>query len=180
MIYNYFMQDNQNNQTEYSVYDPEPQKGSRTITIAIILLVVFVLILVLFLILIKKPALFGSFAQVNETSVTAVATEAPVSVPQSISVDNSYLFASPLKAAVSVERIRITVYVLDGQGMGIAGKEVTLGNSDSVLHFYPISPTTDSYGRATFDVTGDQAGLFTIEALVDGQKLTQKVTISFN
>lgn len=174
------MQDNQNNQTEYSVYDPEPQKGSRTITIAVILLIAFILILVLFLILIKKPALFGSFAQVNETSVTAIATEAPVSVPQSISLDNSYLFASPLKAAVGVEKVRVTAYILDGQGMGISGKEVTLGNSDSTLHFSPVSPTTDSYGRATFDVTGDQAGLFTIEASVDGQKLTQKVTISFN
>jgi len=160
-------------------YTKEPSnKNSRTVIIALILLIIFVLILILFLYLIRKPALFGSFAQVENSGSTM--TQPTVITPQSVSYDNSYLFASPLRAAVSVERVRITAYILDGQGMGVSGKQVTLGNAATSLHIYPITLATDDSGRATFDILSDQAGLFTIEASVDGKKLDQKVTVSFN
>lgn len=153
------------------------KKNSRTIITALILLIVFVLILILFLYLIRRPALFGSFAQSGTTSSTDTTTS--VITPQSVSFDNSYLFASPLKAAVNVERIRITAYILDGQGMGVTGKEVILGESEAI-HIYPISKVTDGSGRAIFDISSSQAGLFTIEASVDGKKLNQRVTVTFN
>jgi len=157
---------------------PERDKNSRTVIIALILLIIFVLILILFLYLVRRPALFGSFAQ--SENFTSEPTDSEVITPQSISFDNSYLFASPLKAAVKVERIRITAYILDGQGMGVSGKQVILGNNDTNLQIYPISPVTDDSGRATFDVSSTEAGLFTIEASVGGKKLSQKVTVSFN
>lgn len=158
--------------------EERPQKNSRTLIVALVLLIIFVLILILFLYLIRRPALFGSFAQSETTSVTQ--TAAPTSItPQSVSIDNSYLFASPLKASVNVERVRITAYVLDGQGMGVPGKQVTLGGSNSSVQIYSVSPVTDDYGRATFDITGSVAGLFTFEASVDGKNLGQKVTVSF-
>lgn len=153
------------------------KKNSRTLITALILLIVFVLILILFLYLIRRPALFGSFAQSGTTSSTDTTTS--VITPQSISFDNSYLFASPLKAAVNVERIRITAYILDGQGMGVTGKEVVLGENEAI-RVYPISKVTDGSGRAIFDISSSQAGLFTIEASVDGKKLNQRVTVTFN
>jgi len=157
----------------------EHRKNSRTVTVAIILLIIFILILILFLFLIRRPALFGSFAQ-SDSSTSTLTKSTEVITPQSTSYDNSYLFASPLKASISVERVRITAYILDGQGMGIAGKQVILGNNDMGLHIYSVSQVTDSSGRATFDVSSDQVGLFTIEASVDGKKLNQRVTVSFN
>jgi ABC-type uncharacterized transport system permease subunit len=160
------------------VTQDKPKNNSRTLTTAIILLIIFVLILILFLYLVRRPAIFGSFA--GTVSDQTYITPTPKAItPQSVSLDNSYIFASPLKAAVSVERVRITVYVLDGQGMGIAGKTVVLGNTTSPISVNPISPVTDFTGRATFDITSSQAGLFTIEALVDGKKLDQKVTVNF-
>lgn len=155
----------------------ERSNNSRTVVIALILLIIFVLILILFLYLVQRPAIFGSFAQ-TESSVAGTPAST-VTTPQSVSYDNSYLFASPLKAAAGAERIRITAYVLDGQGAGVAGKEVILGNNITALHIYPISQITDDSGRATFDISSDQAGLFTIEASVGGKKLNQKVTVSF-
>lgn len=156
----------------------EHSKNSRTVIIALILLIIFVLILILFLFLIRSPALFGSFAQSESTTVTA--TSVPAITSQSVSYDNSYLFASPLKASVGGERIRVTAYILDGQGMGVPGKEVVLGNGTSTFHIYPINQVTDSVGRATFDVASDQAGMFAIEASVGGKKLNQTVSLSFN
>ncbi|KKR51237.1 MAG: hypothetical protein UT88_C0039G0003 [Candidatus Woesebacteria bacterium GW2011_GWD2_40_19] len=152
----------------------ERSKNSRTVIIALILLIIFVLILILFL----YPAFFGSFAQ--SENFTSEPTDSEVITPQSVSFDNSYLFASPLRAAAKVERIRITAYILDGQGMGVSGKQVILGNGNTSLQIYPISPVTDDSGRATFDVSSTEAGLFTIEASVGSKKLSQKVTVSFN
>ena len=164
---------------EKDVYtSDEPKNNSRTLTVAIILLIIFVLILILFLYLIRRPALFGSFAESQTTSITPVTTPTTIT-PQNVSIDNSYLFASPLKAAVSVERIRITAYILDGQGTGVSGRQVTLGGDNTSVRIYPISPVTDEYGRATFDIMGNSAGLFTLEASVDGKKLGQKVTVNF-
>jgi len=160
----------------YNTY--KPKKNSRTIILALVLLIIFLLILTLFLYLLRRPALFGSFAQSENFGITPSDTGTITS--QDISYDNSYLFASPLKAAVSVERIRITVYILDGRGVGIGGKKVTLGNNSTGLQVYPITDITDSYGRATFDVASGNAGFFSLEASVDGEKLNQTVNVSFN
>jgi len=45
----------------------------------------------------------------------------------SFSVDNSYVFITPLRArANEQEKIRVTVFVLDDQGLGVMGKKVVL------------------------------------------------------
>lgn len=154
------------------------KNNSRTVTVALILLIIFILILILFLFLIKKPAIFSSFAQMENSASTLVSPG--VTGPQSISYDNSYIFASPLKAQVGAQRIRVTAYILDGQGMGVGGKSVILANDNPALHVYAVTQVTDDYGRATFDVSSETSGLFTIEASVDGKKISQKVSVSFN
>ena len=158
--------------------DENGKKNSRTVKVAIILLIVFVLILILFLYLVRRPALFGSFAQSGSSSTTTNKTT-EVITPQEISFDNSYLFASPLRAATGVERVRITTYVLDGQGMGVSGQKVILGGGSTVLHVYPINEVTDESGRAVFDISADSAGLYIIEASLYGKKLNQKVSVNF-
>lgn len=154
----------------------ERNHTSRNIIIALVLLIVFILFLILFLYLLGRPALFGSFAYNEGEGITS---STPTTSVQNLSQDNSYLFASPLRAAVAAERVRITAYVLDSQGMGISGRQVTLGNDNMALHVFPITPSTDEYGRATFDISSDQAGLFTIEASVNGVKLSQRVNVTF-
>ena len=123
--------------------------------------------------------MFGSFAQSGSETGSIGESNTSVVSSQSISYDNSYLFGSPLKAAASFEKVRVTAYILDGQGMGVSGKKVVLGNDNNGLQIFPISDITDDLGRAVFDVSANQAGLYLIEASVDGKSLGQRVTLSF-
>jgi len=96
-----------------------------------------------------------------------------------IELANSYLFASPLRAeAGGIERIRITVFILDSQGKGVSGKEVILGKAEGIS-MGSIQPTTDDIGRALFDITSVNTGLYIIEASVDNSVLPQKLNITF-
>lgn len=141
---------------------------------SLIVIIVLLLILILFLYLIKSPLIFRSGA----STLTPVATN--VETPATLSIDNSYIFASPLQAKVGGEKIRITVFVLDSRGLGIAGKKVTVGGGAS-LQTTPIQSVTDAQGRATFDIlSGNSPGTYIIQAAVDGVNLVQTATISFD
>lgn len=96
-----------------------------------------------------------------------------------ISAENSYVFSNPLKAlSDGKEKIRVTVFVLNSQGLGVFGKKVTLtANSQVVVD--PIQPTTDSTGKAIFDYTSTIPGEYYLEVTADNVTLPQKVRLSF-
>lgn len=96
-----------------------------------------------------------------------------------LAVENSYTFASPLLASANgEEKIRVTVFALDSQGIGIPGKTVVLGQNKN-LTVNPVQPTTDNLGKAVFDISSTQAAEYLIEAQVAGQKLSQTVKVTF-
>ncbi len=96
-----------------------------------------------------------------------------------LSIDNSYIFASPISASADgASIVRITVFVLNNQGLGIPGQTVKL-NTSGPVKINPITPVTDNFGRATFDLTCQTAGSYTISAEVSGVALSQKVSVSF-
>lgn len=98
---------------------------------------------------------------------------------RSFSVDNSYLFVSPLKAlANNQEKIRLTVYVLNNQGLGVLGKSVFLSNDPS-LNVEVIQGVTDAFGKAIFDISASKPGEYYIEVKVDGKTLPQKAHLTF-
>ncbi len=95
------------------------------------------------------------------------------------SIDNSYLFVTPLRAkANGQEKIRITVFVLNNQGLGVLGRKVFVG-MDQNLNVETIQGLTDDYGRAFFDVSASKAGEFFLEITVDDAKLREKAHLSF-
>jgi len=95
------------------------------------------------------------------------------------SPQNSYLFASPLRAATDgQEKIRVTVFLLDSSGRGVAGQVVFLRESER-LAISSVQPTTDELGRAIFDISAREAGEYLIEARVGNQTLPQRIKISF-
>ncbi|PIV09129.1 hypothetical protein COS31_03015 [Candidatus Roizmanbacteria bacterium CG02_land_8_20_14_3_00_36_15] len=97
----------------------------------------------------------------------------------SFSIDNSYLFFTPLQArAGNGEKIRLTVFVLNNQGLGVLGKSTVVGQDPS-LTVEGIQPQTDSFGKAIFDVSASKAGEYFLEVKVDGQILPQKAHLSF-
>ena len=149
-------------------------KGPKYAVITLIIVVILILILILFLFMIRSPLIFRSGATTLTTS-----TAQPV-VSSALSLDNSYIFASPLRAKTGGEKIRVTVFILDTKGLGMQGKSVTVGSGKGLV-VTPIQPVTDSQGRATFDVdSGSAPGVFIIQATADGATLTQKATITFD
>lgn len=97
----------------------------------------------------------------------------------SFSVDNSYIFFTPLRAkANGNEKIRVTVFVLNDQGLGVLGKKVVL-SSDINLKIEAVQPQTDQHGKAFFDVAASQAGEYFLEVKVDETTLPQKAHLSF-
>lgn len=96
------------------------------------------------------------------------------------SVDNSYVFLTPLRArANGQEKIRVTVFVLDDQGLGVLGKKVVI-DQDEALNIENIQALTDNYGKAYFDIKSSKIGEYYLRVLVDDIELKQKAHLSFN
>ncbi|BCX15075.1 MAG: hypothetical protein KatS3mg088_758 [Patescibacteria group bacterium] len=139
-----------------------------------VLLTLFLIILVLFLLL---GLVYSVYLVSERTRISSKAESS--SLTRKMELANSYLFASPLKAKVaSGERIRITIFILDSQGLGVGGKMVVLGKSDN-LEVDEVQPITDDVGKAIFEVSSSVAGVYSIEASVDGKVLPQRVTVTF-
>lgn len=96
-----------------------------------------------------------------------------------LSVENSYVFASPVAAdANGSSVIRITVFLLSTQGLGLSAVKVDL-SFDGGIRISQNESTTDTFGRATFDLISNTSGDYTISASVGGVKIPQTVSISF-
>lgn len=95
------------------------------------------------------------------------------------SVDNSYVFATPLRAkANGQEKIRVTVFMLNNQGLGVMGKQVVIGQNEN-LDIETIQGLTDQLGKAVFDISSDRAGEYYLEVKVEEAVLPQKIRLSF-
>lgn len=97
-----------------------------------------------------------------------------------IALENSYLFASPVQAqADGKEKIRITIFLLDGRGLGVVNQPVNLSLPSPLI---PDSKekVTDDLGKVTFDVTSTTTGKFPVSASTNGTTLSQKVNVLFN
>ncbi|HUW24239.1 MAG TPA: hypothetical protein VMW04_01290 [Patescibacteria group bacterium] len=98
---------------------------------------------------------------------------------------NSYLFASPLSARVGGERIRVTVFALDGQGKGIPNKIAGLSCVNTVscqaggVVVMGVQGETDTLGQAIFDVSASTVDKYELQAQIEGQVIPQTVTVSF-
>ena len=96
-----------------------------------------------------------------------------------ISVDNSYVFVTPIRARANAqEKVRITVFVLNNQGLGVLGKRVVLTNTPD-LNVDLVQNISDDLGKSIFDISSSKSGEYYIEVQVDGQTLPQKAHISF-
>lgn len=97
----------------------------------------------------------------------------------SFSVDNSYVFATPLKAkADGLEKIRATVFVLNNQGLGVMGKKITIEQNSNLL-IETVQGLTDQSGKAVFEITSDKAGDYYLGVKVEKVPLPQKVKLSY-
>lgn len=131
------------------------------------------LFLILFFVILLGFALFFGLYEVQ--FLTGRASIKRVS----FSIENSYIFITPLQArANEQEKIRMTVFVLDDQGLGVGGKKVTLVPNEA-LKIEVIQEITDNYGKSYFDISSGIAGEYLIDVSVDGQSLNQTKKLLF-
>lgn len=98
---------------------------------------------------------------------------------QDVSVDNSYVFVTPIRAkANNDEKMRITVFVLNNQGIGVLGKKVILTTHKNLV-IDQVQAVTDTFGKAIFDVSTGTAGEYYLDVRIDTQILPQKAHLSF-
>ena len=140
-------------------------------------------LLKLFLVLISVIGLF-LLAKYAVPQALVYLTKAARS--KEISLINSYVFGSPMKVAADGQRkIRVSVFLLNDQGLGVADKKVDLvvepktaglgGNAQ----IRTIRSVTDKFGQAIFEVMSSFAGQFLVTASVEGVELPQKITLTF-
>lgn len=96
------------------------------------------------------------------------------------SAENSYMFVTPLRAkANDQEKIRVTVFVLNNQGLGVLGRKVALDQNPAIKTSI-IQGLTDELGKAVFDLTSSQAGDYYLNVVADGVALPQKAHVIFD
>lgn len=96
-----------------------------------------------------------------------------------ITLENSYLFVSPLQAkADGKELIRVTVFLLDGRGLGVANQTVDLIRPQT-LTILDTQPQSDDTGKAVFDVSSITPGRFEISARTGNKNIPQKARVVF-
>lgn len=147
--------------------EADEEKRPNKIVLPLIIVILLTVILGLLLLFIKnRTSVFPKADSLNSTAI--------------VSLDNSYIFASPVRAKVGGENIRITVFLLDDKGLGIFNKKVGLGNLDDQVNITDMQSLTDETGKAIFDVNSNTKGVFFIEAAVDGVRLPQRVKVVFD
>lgn len=131
----------------------------------------------LFIIGFLSLALIASLFLIARTTTTY--QRAATNSSGSTILENSYLFASPLQAkADGKEMIRLTVFLLDGRGLGVANQTVNLKLPSSVT-INNQQEITDQSGKAIFDISSSVAQTINVTATTGNSTFPQKVRIVF-
>lgn len=131
----------------------------------------------LIVILVLSLALIASVFLVVKT--TTFYNRAATSTNSSVILENSYLFASPLQAkADGKEQIRVTVFLLDGRGLGVANQSVEL-ILPSTITVNSSQKITNETGKAIFDLSSTVSQTTTLTAKNNKIPLPQKIKVNF-
>ena len=122
-------------------------------------------------------ALIASLFLVART--TSIYNRAATTNQNPIVLENSYLFASPLQAkADGQEQIRLTVFLLDGRGLGVPNQTVKL-NLPSTITITNQQNVSDEAGKTTFDIVSTSPQKISVTATTNKIELPQKVKLIF-
>ena len=131
------------------------------------------LIVIIFL----SISLIASLSLVLKTTVFV--NKAAVGNQSNIALENSYLFVSPLQAkADNKEKMRITIFILDGRGLGVPNQNVEISTSEKIS-ITEIQKNTDESGKAIFDISSNIVGQFNLIAKTNGKNIPQQVKVVF-
>jgi hypothetical protein len=132
------------------------------------------LLIIVFLIIALIASLFVALRATVFTNKAATTNQS-----SAVALENSYLFVSPLQAkADGQEKIRITVFVLDGRGLGVSGQKIKLSVSPKII-VSEVQNTTDSSGKAIFDLSSTFANKYDVSATTQTGTIPQQVKVAF-
>lgn len=131
----------------------------------------------LFIIAFLSLALIASLYLVARTTIFV--KKASIGNQSTVVLENSYIFTSPLQAkADGKEKMRLTIFILDGRGIGVANQNITVQTSSKIT-ILEIQSTTDETGKAVFDLTSESAGQFNVSAVTPSGTVPQQVKVLF-
>lgn len=131
----------------------------------------------LFIIIFLLIALIASVFLVLKTTVFT--KKAITGNQSSVVLENSYLFVSPLQAkADNKEKMRLTVFILDGRGLGVPNQTVNLSTS-AKISITEVQKNTDESGKAVFDLSSNIPGQFDVSAQTKNGTIPQQVKVVF-
>lgn len=133
-----------------------------------------ILILIIFLLTLGVLVYYIRF----RTSIAPKASS--YNIASTVSISNSYVFSSPIRAKANSDLIRVTVFILDDQGLGIFDKKVNLRAIDGKLDISEIQSLTDETGKAVFDISSSVVGAYNLEAFTEDTVLSQKVKVIYD
>jgi len=94
-----------------------------------------------------------------------------------VSLQNSYILGNKLLAtADGRDKATVNVFVLDKDGKGIAGKNVSLSGAENIIPEYGI---TDNEGKVVFGIMSAEEKQYVISALVEGLSMGKEITVTF-
>lgn len=135
---------------------------------------ILVIILIIFLLTLGILVYYVRF----QTSIAPKASS--FNTAKSISVTNSYVFASPVRASAGGDLIRVTVFILDSEGNGLFDQKVVLKSIDTSLVVKDIQSLTDETGKAIFDLSSDVTGNFAVDTYANNIQLPQSLKVIFD
>ncbi|MBI2465308.1 Ig-like domain-containing protein [Candidatus Shapirobacteria bacterium] len=117
---------------------------------------------------------YGMAAYVVPKALVTMTKAAPATV---ISLEDSKILGERILAkADGKDKCVINVFIMDKNGKGVLGKQVSLEGMDVIL---PSIVTTNSDGKATFSMTSVKEGTFKLTAKVGGSPLSREVKVTF-
>lgn len=139
------------------------EKGTKIILAVLILVIILLVVFGAYYLTQTKTGFFGK-----------------ANTPETYSLDNSYLFASPITASAGGnEKIKVSAFLLSGEGRGVSNKRINLV-SQPALTISEVQPETDAKGQAIFEIFAPGAGRYIIQAAIEGNVFPQSVTVTFN
>ncbi len=93
--------------------------------------------------------------------------------------DNTTIEAAPTTAAVNTENVTVTVTVRDASNDPVQGVEVVLSGNPAGLIIPDDTETSDVNGIATFLVSSDTPGTYTLSATIDGVDVNNTASVTF-
>ncbi len=136
--------------------------------------IILIIILVLFLITLGILVYYIRFQTTTAPKASGYNTV------KTVSIVNSYVFASPVRAKAGGDLIRVTVFILDGEGNGIFDQNVSITTTSSDLDVNEIQRLTDDTGRAIFDISSNAIGSYLLSVSSNGVSLPQTLKVSFD